>query len=67
MVGDMEVLVLLAQEIRDDNQRIYDEHRRSSAFVMDVNISLLNVLQEELEKPAQTRSLYHPTICAPPS
>ena len=51
VVGDMEVLLLVVQEIRDDNQRIYGEHRRSSAFVIDVRNALLDLLREELRKP----------------
>ena len=51
VAADMEVLLLLAKEIRDDKQRIYDEHSRTNAFVIDAKNALLNLLREELRKP----------------
>ena len=51
VAADMEALLLLAKELRDDKQRIYDEHSRTNAFVIDAKNALLNLLREELRKP----------------
>ena len=60
LAADMEILLLLAKEIRDDKQRIYDEHSRTNAFVIDAKTASLNLLREELRKPCENQAYISP-------
>ena len=60
VAADMEILLLLAKEIRDDKQRIYDEHSRTNAFIIDAKNALLSLLREELRKPWENQAYISP-------